>query len=207
MPVPSVLFRLRRFVVWAMHIVLVPIGYYAAFALRFDGTIPPEYQRYFWSTVGYLVVIRLAAFGVFGLFHGWWRHVGMSDLVALIKAVTASSVLLVVVLYMTSELAGYPRSVVVLDWAVAMLIFGGGRFAVRAFREERLVPWRSRRCCSAFRRFWTYLSSRISPSDRPRSCSRTTYRATCSSAEPRENRNENMFLNPDTRRDCIPGNA
>ena len=41
-------------------------------------------------------------------------------------------------------------------------------------------------------------------SDRPRSCSRITYRATCSSADPREKRNENMFLNPDTRRDCIP---
>src|SRR4026207_1524337 len=63
----------------------------------------------------------------------------------------------------------------------------------------------NRRCCSGVSRFWTYLSSRISVSDLPRSCSRTTYRATCSSAEPRENRNENMFLNPDTRRDCIPG--
>ena len=61
-----------------------------------------------------------------------------------------------------------------------------------------------RRCCSGVRRFWTYLSSRISVSERPRSCSRMTYRATCSSADPRENRNENMFLNPDTRRDCIP---
>ena len=61
-----------------------------------------------------------------------------------------------------------------------------------------------RLCCSGVRRFWTYLSSRISFSDRPRSCSRMTYRATCSSADPREKRNENMFLNPDTRRDCIP---
>jgi FlaA1/EpsC-like NDP-sugar epimerase len=34
--------------------------------------------------------------------------------------------------------------VVVLDWAGALLLFGGGRFAVRAFREERLVPWRAR---------------------------------------------------------------
>lgn len=143
MPVPSVLFRLRRFVVWAMHIVLVPVGYYAAFALRFDGAVPPEYQRYFWSTVGYLVVIRLASFGVFGLFHGWWRHVGMSDLVALVKAVTASSVLLLAVLFMTSELGGFPRAVLVLDWATAVLLFGGIRFMVRAFREERLAPWRS----------------------------------------------------------------
>jgi FlaA1/EpsC-like NDP-sugar epimerase len=145
MSVPSVVFKLRRLFVLALHLAVIPAAYYLAFALRFDGAIPREYLHYYSGTVWYLLAIRMGAFGTFGLFHGWWRHVGMSDLVALIKAVTASSVLLVVVLYMTSELAGYPRSVVVLDWAFAMLIFGGGRFAVRAFREERLVPWRSRR--------------------------------------------------------------
>jgi FlaA1/EpsC-like NDP-sugar epimerase len=145
MSVPSLFFKLRRLFVLALHLAVIPAGYYLAFALRFDGAVPPEYRHYFWGTVGYLLAIRLGAFGAFGLFHGWWRHVGMSDLVSLVKAVTASSALLVVVLYMTSELAGYPRSVVVLDWATALLLFGGGRFAVRAFREERLVPWRSRR--------------------------------------------------------------
>ena len=58
----------------------------------------------------------------------------------------------------------------------------------------------------ASRRFWTYLSSRISVSDLPRSCSRTTYRATCSSAEPRENRNENDVLEPRPR-DAIVSRA
>jgi FlaA1/EpsC-like NDP-sugar epimerase len=145
MSVASLVFRLRRLFVLALHLAVIPAGYYLAFALRFDGVIPRAYMHYYWGTVGYLLAIRLGSFGAFGLFHGWWRHVGMSDLVSLIKAVTASSALLVVVLYMTSELAGYPRSVVVLDWAAALLLFGGGRFAVRAFREERLVPWRSRR--------------------------------------------------------------
>jgi FlaA1/EpsC-like NDP-sugar epimerase len=145
MSVPSLVFKLRRLFVLALHLAVIPAGYYLAFALRFDGVVPAEYMHYFWGTVGYLLAIRLGTFGAFGLFHGWWRHVGMSDLVSLIKAVTASSALLVVVLYMTGELAGYPRSVVVLDWAAALLLFGGGRFAVRAFREERLVPWRSRR--------------------------------------------------------------
>ena len=145
MSVASFVFKLRRLFVLALHLAVIPAGYYLAFALRFDGAVPPEYVHYFWGTVGYLLAIRLGTFGAFGLFHGWWRHVGMSDLVSLIKAVTASSALLVVVLYMTGELAGYPRSVVVLDWAAALLLFGGGRFAVRAFREERLVPWRSRR--------------------------------------------------------------
>lgn len=145
MRLPSLLYRLRRLLVWALHLALVPAGYLLAFVLRFDGAIPHGYLHFFWDTVFYLLVIRLATFGAFGLFSGWWRHVGMSDLVALVKAVTVSSVLLVAVLFMISELGGFPRSVLVLDWASALLLFGGVRFAVRAFREERLVPWRSRR--------------------------------------------------------------
>src|SRR3972149_2364286 len=64
---------------------------------------------------------------------------------------------------------------------------------------------RRRRCCSGVSRFCTYRSFRISLSERPPSCSRITYLATCSSAELRWKRNENMFLNEDTRSDCIPG--
>jgi FlaA1/EpsC-like NDP-sugar epimerase len=83
---PTLLVRFRRPVVLALHLALLPIGYYAAFAVRFDFSPPPEYVDLFWQTVPYVVVLRLAAFGVFGLFHGWWRHVGMRDLVDLVKA-------------------------------------------------------------------------------------------------------------------------
>ena len=126
-----------------MHIVLVPAGYYAAFLLRFDGNIPADHRQFFWNSVGYVLVIRLAAFAGFGLLQGWWRHVGMSDLVALVKAVSVSTVAMVVVLFMTRQIVGFPRGVIVLDWATAVLLFGGIRFTVRAFREERLAPWRA----------------------------------------------------------------
>src|SRR3972149_9772622 len=63
----------------------------------------------------------------------------------------------------------------------------------------------SRFCGSGESRFCTYRSWRISSSDRPRSCPRITYIATCSSAELRWKRNEKRFLKPATGRDCIPG--
>lgn len=148
---PALLIRLRRPIVLALHLLLIPLAYYGAFALRFDFRPPQVYVDLFWRTVPYLVVLRLACFALFGLFHGWWRHVGMRDLVDLVRATTLSSVLLVLALFMTGDLqgpgsmSGLPRSVLVLDWITAMILFGGVRFAVRAFREERLVPWRAPR--------------------------------------------------------------
>lgn len=146
----SLLLRLRRPIVLLLHVLLVPLGYYAAFALRFDGRPPDNIIDLFWRTVPYLMVLRMASFAIFGLFHGWWRHVGMRDLIDLVRATTLSSVLLVLALFMTGDLIAkapgpvLPRSVLVLDWITALVLFGGLRFAVRAFREERLVPWRAR---------------------------------------------------------------
>src|ERR1700741_2512537 len=117
MLLPDVFIRLRRPLILGLHLVLIPLGYYAAFALRFDFRIPPEQLRFFWNTLPYLLVLRLGAFAAFGLFHGWWRHVGMSDLVNLVEAVTASSLLFTVALFMAAEVAGFPPSIVVLAWA------------------------------------------------------------------------------------------
>jgi FlaA1/EpsC-like NDP-sugar epimerase len=143
----SLLVRFRRPTLLVLHLLLIPIGYYAAFALRFDFDVPAEHLELYWRTMPYLLVLRLASFAFFNLFQGWWRHVGMRDLVDLVRATTASSVLLLPTLFMVGGFHGdtglqIPRVVLVLDWLVALVLFGGLRFLVRAFREERLVPWR-----------------------------------------------------------------
>jgi FlaA1/EpsC-like NDP-sugar epimerase len=139
---PLPLVRIRRPLIVGLHVVLIPLAYWCAFQLRFDFSVPPELQALFAATVPTVVLLRLATFFGFGLFSGWWRHVGMHDLEALVKAVTLSSGLLLVGLFMTGNLTGFPRSVLVLDWILAILLFGGVRFGTRALREHRLTPRR-----------------------------------------------------------------
>jgi FlaA1/EpsC-like NDP-sugar epimerase len=141
---PPILFSLRRPIVLALHLALIPLGYYVAFVLRFDFDLPEPQRDLFWRTLPYVLVLRLALYAAFGLFHGWWRHVGMRDLIDLVRATTLSSGLLLAALFFTADLGSFPRSVLFLDWAAALLLFGGVRFGVRALREERLVPFRPR---------------------------------------------------------------
>jgi FlaA1/EpsC-like NDP-sugar epimerase len=154
MPKPY-LALVRRPAVLLLHVLLIPSGFYGAFLLRFDFAPPPEYVGLFWMTVPYVLVLRLACFAFFRLFQGWWRHVGMRDLVDLVRATTLSSLLLLPAIFMLGDLNGltgpvrFPRSVLVLDWILALVLFGGFRFLVRAFREERLSPWRQARGRSA----------------------------------------------------------
>lgn len=119
------------------HILLLPLAYWLAFAIRFDAMVPVRYHALFWDTLPYVVTIRLACLGAFGLHRGWSRHVGVHDLTALLLAVTISSLALALILLATGHLAALPRSILVLDWTVAVLFSGGGLFLIRLLRELR----------------------------------------------------------------------
>src|SRR2546422_244237 len=129
----------RRTLILLVHIALIPLAYLAAFGLRFDFQIPPQEFAHFQTTVWYLLGIRLIGFWAGGLYRGYWKHVGLRDLVDLGLAVTISSAAFVAALSLLGLLRGMPRSVFLLDWVVMIFFSGGIRFAARALRENRLA--------------------------------------------------------------------
>jgi FlaA1/EpsC-like NDP-sugar epimerase len=122
-----------------LHLALIPVVYWIAYLLRFDGSVPPEYVSRYWDTLPLLLVLRLASLAVFRQFRGWWRYVGMHDLAALVSALSWSTLLFLTVLFLTGQIHGFPRTIVFLDWGVGLLVFGGIRFAVRWLREGRMA--------------------------------------------------------------------
>ena len=50
MDVSPDLLSYRRVLIVGAHILLVPLGYYAAYAIRFDFQIPAAELRVFWAT-------------------------------------------------------------------------------------------------------------------------------------------------------------
>src|SRR6266550_68167 len=129
----------RRTLILLVNVALIPLAYLTAFGLRFDFQIPPQEFAHFQSTVWYLLGIRLIVFWAGGLYRGYWKHVGLRDLVDLGLAVTISSAAFVAALSLLGLLRGMPRSVFLLDWVVMIFFSGGIRFAARALRENRLA--------------------------------------------------------------------
>ena len=82
------------------------------------------------------MLIKLVLSYQFGLMHGWWRYVGMSDLLDISKASLLSSLLIFCVVEGLFRLPGYPRSVVIIDLFLTIMVLGGARFAVRAYTER-----------------------------------------------------------------------
>src|SRR2546429_6179706 len=129
------LYPYRRSIILGVHLLLISLGYLAAYAVRFDFAIPPEELHRWAVTLPWLLIPRLLFFQRFSAYSGWWRYVGMADLVNLTAAVSLSSVVFVAGLFFTGALKGMPRSVPLLDWVIAIFLLGGIGFAWRWVRE------------------------------------------------------------------------
>lgn len=125
----------RKLLILVSQVALIAIAYYSAFLLRFDFNLDRPARLIFWKTVAMVVIAKLPFFYVFGLLRGWWRYVGVSDLLDLSKATVASSIVLIGIVQAGAWPDGYPRSVLLLDLALTILLIGGARFAVRIYTE------------------------------------------------------------------------
>ncbi len=127
----------RQSVIVGIHTVLTALAYGLAFLLRFDFQIPAADGDVFIWTLPLLLIARMVAFAWYGLYRGIWQYVSMHDILAILKAVTLSSLIFLAgVLVFFGH--GFPRSVVFLDWVLCLALVGGVRLAIRAFREFRV---------------------------------------------------------------------
>ena len=133
----NLLFRYRTVLIVSFHFVLLLFSYWIAYVLRFEGFVPQPYVDAFIQSLPILLGCRLLAFAHYGLYRGWWRYVGMRDLYSLIQAVVVSSLVFTAALLFMGGEATVPRSVIVLDALLTIVLIGGVRFALRAVRESR----------------------------------------------------------------------
>jgi FlaA1/EpsC-like NDP-sugar epimerase len=135
-PVSSDLMKYRAPLIFMSQACLVIVTYYASFLLRLDANLDPAMRVVFWQTLPLVLLVKLVLSYRFGLLHGWWRYVGMSDLLDISKASFVSSCILFCVILGILRPAGYPRSVIPIDLVLTIMVVGGARFAVRAYTER-----------------------------------------------------------------------
>jgi FlaA1/EpsC-like NDP-sugar epimerase len=128
------LVRHRRYLVVFTHLALVVVSNYLAFWLRFDGNIPADFVRMFEATILPLLAVRAVVFLFFRLYEGLWRYSSIWDLRKIIGGVITSSI----VFWLGTVVLGpraYPRSIVLIDALLLIVLLGGIRFSKRMYRE------------------------------------------------------------------------
>ncbi len=125
----------RRVFEVLLDIVLITLAYWSAYAIKFEPFSDSPAWKLFLRTLPVLVVVRLAAFLVFGVYRGIWRYTSMDDLMSFAKAVAAGSLLSMMIVLFKFRFQGFSRGVFLIDALVMLLLLAGSRIAFRVFRQ------------------------------------------------------------------------
>ena len=136
MSVSDRILQYRRWIIIAFHAGMIVFGYWLAYLLRFEFPLSSEDQQQFVRTVPLILVVRLSIFAWYQLYEGLWRYVSMRDILAILQAVSLSSVLFALTVLAFVD-PNFPWPIFPIDWGVCLLFVGGARLTLRALWEAR----------------------------------------------------------------------
>jgi FlaA1/EpsC-like NDP-sugar epimerase len=79
-----------------------------------------------------------AVFIFAGMNRGVWRYVSLPDLLEIARAVSLTVLLFLALQFLTTRLEGYPRSAMLINWFVLIILLGAPRFGYRLLRDGNL---------------------------------------------------------------------
>ena len=130
--------NLRSFGAFMHDVVVAYVAWCLSFSLRFNFEIPANFNVHLYETAFWVVSVQVVVFVIFGLYQGVWRFASIPDLKRIIKAVAVAAIAIAALLLMISPAVVVPRTVLILDPILLVLLMGGSRFAYRAWKEHRL---------------------------------------------------------------------
>jgi FlaA1/EpsC-like NDP-sugar epimerase len=131
--------RIPRIVLAFTHDVLaVAAAWGMAYLLRFNFAVPTAFVQSFWQTLPWVVVVEVGVFLKFGLYRGIWRFASMPDLKRILLSVGIGAIGFAALLPFMQMPEAVPRSVILLNPILLILMMGGSRFVYRAWKEYRL---------------------------------------------------------------------
>lgn len=114
---------------------LITLSYYAAYVLLNGPIESTANWDLFIDTLPLLVVLKLFAFLLAGVYRGLWRYTSVSDLFTFTKGVVLGSGLSVLAILLLYRFQNFSRAVFILDGIILLLAIVGSRLTFRLFRE------------------------------------------------------------------------
>jgi FlaA1/EpsC-like NDP-sugar epimerase len=120
----------------AVQAVLPAVSLYIALLLRLDlDESRISYTAFvMWGSI--LVTLRVVALVYFKAHTGLWRYVSVPDLIGVVKATTAATIVFTALGLLFAESLEIPRSIYLIEWGAHIFLAGGLRTAVRIGRER-----------------------------------------------------------------------
>ena len=117
-------------------LVAATAAWLAAFWLRFNLELPEPYDELALKSLPYVVMLYGFVFFASGLYRGIWRYASLRDLQRIIFAVCGGALAITALLFMLQF--PIPRSVLVVNPLLLVMLMGGSRLVYRGWKERRV---------------------------------------------------------------------
>ncbi len=114
------------------------LAWWFAYLLRFNFDLPVNFQEELWHTLIWVVPLQGIVFWSFGLYRGIWRYASVADLRRILFAVIVAAAMIPLMLGLFRVQAVVPRSVLIMDPLLLLLVMGGSRLLYRLWKENLL---------------------------------------------------------------------
>ncbi len=114
------------------------VAWSLAYLLRFNFDLPENFAAELRQTLVWVVPLQMVIFWRFDLYHGIWRYASTADLRRIVLAVLLSAAFVPLLFWMLRLGLVIPRSVLIINPVLLILMMGGSRFAYRMVKEQRL---------------------------------------------------------------------
>ena len=146
--------RFRRPLIVLVHILAFATSLMLSFLLITNMQLRRQWLFYQYPILLMCMLpIKLLIFGLFKQYRGWWRYVGISDLIQIVRASLVSTLIIVALWYTMLQvdtvrrslpqslatLTGMSQGVLMLDLFTTIMILSGLRMLIRMYHEEFLA--------------------------------------------------------------------
>lgn len=145
---PTPLLKFRKPVIILAHIIAFAASLMLSFLVANDMQFRQTWlvEKYP-ALLLFVLIVKLPLFGLFKQYRGWWRYVGISDLLGILRASVVSTLIIVslwfAMLYVSplrrhlpQGMANVRQGVFVADMFATILLLAGLRMVIRLYYEE-----------------------------------------------------------------------
>ncbi len=127
----------RVFFFVTMDLLLSLFSFYSAYLLRFNFHIEQKFLAHFWLAYGILVLFKIVAMFAFKSYFIIWRFFSFGDAANIVKAhIFAYGAFILCYIVFSSYFQPFPRSVIVIDFFLSLILIGSIRVSKRFWNEN-----------------------------------------------------------------------
>ena len=129
------LISIRALLVALHDVALAALAFELSVWVRYLTYGAPQEFGFLWQgTIGFACVAA-GSFWAFGLYRGIWYYASFDDILAILKAVTIATLVLLPILFVMNRLDALPRSVLAINWLLLVVMLAGPRFLYRFLKD------------------------------------------------------------------------